>query len=467
MNFNKETKILLLSLAITLGLVGGGIYYLFKDILPGGNQVSVNISNSANNNQSESRISAGEISLTPGDVSVAKRDGIAAFKSGKYEEAVNYFQAALQSKKNDPETLIYLNNAKIGNKKSYSIAVSIPLATEPNFALEVLRGVAQAQNEINLQGGIKNTPLKVVIASDDDRVELVKDIAQNFVKNSEILGVVGHFASDATLAAGEIYNSQQLVAISPTSSAVKISNFSPYVFRTVPSDFMAARALANYMTTKLNKKKAAIFYNSQSGYSQSLKSEFVSAVSLAGGEVSHEFDMSKPDFSAAQSIAQAQGVEVLMLAANSQLLDKGLQVIQVNQRRLPLLAGDGFYALKTLEISQGQGENMVLAVPWHLESNPGADFPQKSRQLWDADVNWRTALSYDAARALITAIETNPSRQGVQQALKSGNFAARGASGELRFANSGDRNAPVQLVQVKSQPNSRSRTGYDFELVRN
>lgn len=60
--------------------------------------------------------------------------------------------------------------------------------------------------------------------------------------------------SDSTLAAGTIYTSGQLVAISPTSTSVKISNFSHYVFRTVPSDFMAARSLANYMVRTLQKK---------------------------------------------------------------------------------------------------------------------------------------------------------------------------------------------------------------------
>nr|WP_306558198.1 ABC transporter substrate-binding protein [Nostoc sp. 'Peltigera malacea cyanobiont' DB3992] len=108
--------------------------------------------------------------------------------------------------------------------------------------------------KINASGGVKGVPLKVGIASDDDNPEIAKQIASSLVSNSEVLGVVGPNTSDSTLAAGTIYTSGQLVAISPTSTSVKISNFSRYVFRTVPSDFMAARSLANYMANTLQKK---------------------------------------------------------------------------------------------------------------------------------------------------------------------------------------------------------------------
>lgn len=66
--------------------------------------------------------------------------------------------------RNDPEARIFLNNARIGKQKSYTIATSVPIGTDPNESLEILRGVAQAQNEINASGGIKGVPLKVAIA---------------------------------------------------------------------------------------------------------------------------------------------------------------------------------------------------------------------------------------------------------------------------------------------------------------
>ena len=465
MSPKNETTILALALLLTVGIVGGGVWWFtngsgFKI----GNTIISN-QETGSNPSLENRISFGEKTLTPGDISPAKKEGVQAIAAKSYDKAIANFTAALKLKPNDPEALIFLNNARIGFK-SYTIVASIPIGTDPNISLEILRGIAQAQNQINRSGGVKGVPLKVGIANDDDKPEISKQIASSLVSNSEVLGVVGPNTSDSTLAAGTIYNSGQLVAISPTSTSVKISNFSRYVFRTVPSDFMAARSLANYMVKRLQKKNAVVFFNSQSNYSQSLKSEFVSSVSLEGGQVSSEFDLSKVDFSAAKSLEQAtkQGAEVLMLAANTETLDKALQVVQINQKRLILLGGDDVYTVKTLEIGREQAAGMVVAVPWHIDSDPKLDFPQKSRQLWGGDVSWRSALSYDATVALIEALKRNPTRSGVQQALFSSDFSATGASGTIRFLASGDRNAPVQLVKIV--PGSRSGTGYDFEPVR-
>jgi branched-chain amino acid transport system substrate-binding protein len=221
------------------------------------------------------------------------------------------------------------------------------------------------------------------------------------------------------------------------------------------------------MVNKLQQKQAAVFFNSQSDYSKSLKSEFVAAVSLEGGQVVNEFDLSSADFSASQSVAEAtkQGAEVLMLAANTDTLDKALQVVQVNQKRLPVLAGDDVYALKTLEVGQQPAEGMVVAIPWHIDTQTNPEFARSSRQLWNADVNWRTALAYDATQALIAALSRSPSRTGIQKALAASDFSAMGASGTVRFLPSGDRNAQVQLVKIEKKESSRSRTGYDFVPV--
>ncbi|MFN6517895.1 MAG: ABC transporter substrate-binding protein [Nostoc sp. CreGUA01] len=466
MSQKNETAVLVLALLLTVGIVATGVWWFTKDGVKITNTISEKPPEPAKNLSLEDRISFGEKILTPGEISPAKKEGVQAIATKSYDRAIASLSASLKLRPNDPETLIYLNNARIGTSQSYTIVASVPMGTDPNTSLEMLRGIAQAQNAINTSGGIKNVPLKVGIANDDNNPEISQKIAANLVNNPQVLGVVGPNSSDTTLAAGTVYNSGQLVAISPTSTSVKISNFSRYVFRTVPSDFMAARTLANYMVKNLQKKNAAVFFNSQSNYSQSLKSEFVSSVSLEGGQVSSEFDLSQADFSAARSVEQAikQGAEVLMLVPNTNTQDKALQVVQVNQKRLTLLGGDNIYTVKTLEIGTEQAVGMIVAVPWHIAGNLMSDFPQKSRQLWGGDVSWRTALSYDATVSLIAALERNPTRSGVQQALLSSDFSATGASGTIRFLASGDRTTPVQLVKIV--PGSRSRTGYDFEPVR-
>ena len=471
MSQKNETVVLVVSLVVTLALVAIGAWWFTKgrDMNPSG--VSVNPSSpgetpSTQSNQVfQERISAGEKLLIPTNPTPEKQAAIKAIASSNYTEAVTQLEASLKSDRNDPEALIYLNNARIGNQKSYTIAASVPITSDVNAAQEILRGVAQAQNEINQGGGIKGIPLKVLIANDENNPETAKQVAAAFIKKPEVLGVIGHYASDVTLATVDTYQSGKLVAISPVSTSVKLSGQSHYVLRTVPSDYVAARALAEYMLQKLKQQKVVVFFNSESGYSQSLKSEFVTAVSLGGGQVFSEVDLSDPNFDAVPSIDQAiqAGAQVLMLAVDTGTLDKAMLVVQVNGKRLRVLAGDDVYTPKTLQLGGLAAENMVLAIPWHIRGNPQAEFPKAATQLWGADVNWRTAMAYDAAKALIAGIRRNPTRTGVQQALLSPNFSATGAGGDIKFLASGDRNQTIQLVTIK--PGKGTRFGYEFVPV--
>ncbi|MCG8361722.1 MAG: ABC transporter substrate-binding protein, partial [Pseudanabaenales cyanobacterium] len=312
----NETAKLFLSLLITLGLVGAGGWWLFKQN-PMGIPDATRLTQTTQ--QTQKQLSAGERGLIPSETSQQKQMGIEAIAAGNYPQAVINLEAALQANRNDPEALIYLNNARIGEQSAYKIAVSVPISTSVNPALEILRGIAQAQAEINQANGVQGVPLQMVIADDQNDAGAAQQVAKALVDDPEVLAVIGHFSSGVTLATEPVYSQGKLTLISPTSTSVKISGVSEYVFRTVPSDRFAASALARYMLEDLQKQKAAVFFNSESDYSQSLKNEFTTAVFGDGGQVIAEFDLASPSFSALDTVEQVlqQEVEVLMLAANT------------------------------------------------------------------------------------------------------------------------------------------------------
>ncbi len=379
---------------------------------------------------------------------------------------------------NDPEALIYLNNAKIkvanpNEKKTYTIAVAVPISKQPNESLEILRGVAQAQNEFNCfssKNSNKDFSLKVSITEDNDNKDYAKEVAKALAKEPNILGVVGHYSSDVTLAARDIYNDKELVAITPVSTAVNLSENTKsknYVFRTVPSDNLAANALAKYMLKTLKKTKAAVLYNDKITYGKSLKEEFEK--SLPGNQKKDkeydEFNLSNPSFSPVNSMKQAikEGAEVLMLVPHDEdTINKALLLIYQNKKKLNILGGDVVF---NPNIFQKDSEwldlinEMVVAIPWHIEANRDSDFVKKSEKLWGGDVSWRTALAYDATKALIEAIKKDPTRSGVRKALLSNSID--GASGKVQFEEDGDRKGTsVQLVKIVcvDQRNQRNQS---------
>lgn len=472
----NEIPALLVALVCTAALTWGGFLLIRSSLRVGdgiltGDRSTDTLSAESPRTAVAERLSAGDQAFFTQNLTPEKQAATEAIRAENYGEAVRLLETSLQQNPNDPEARIYLNNARVLQELGQSperrsladaILVSVPIASDPNGSLEILRGAAQAQAEANTAGG---RSLFIWIADDENDPAIAQEIANFAVEADFIQGVVGHYASDVTLTAAPIYQEGGVVAISPVSTSVRLSNYGDYIFRTVPSDFVAARALANYMLETSQQRRAAVFFNSESAYSQSLMSEFSSALSLGGGQVVSLVDLSDSSFSAAASLEEAtqKGAEALVLLPNTGRLDESLQLVQLAQGRFTLLAGDDVYTSKTLEVGGQAANGMVVAVPWHILAHEGSGFVSASRQLWRGDVNWRTVTAYDATRALVQALSgegTPSSREQVQQTLRSPIFQAEGATEAVQFLPSGDRNMGIQLVRV--QPGSRSGLAFEF-----
>lgn len=478
MTKRNELPVLVGSLLVTALLLGGG-FYLFRDSLLG----STSLENAASEDTTPQTASGDETasssrgivlagadgssgkSVLRGAVSADKQAGLDALAAGDYGTAQTAFAAALQDTRNDPESLIYLNNAGIGDSPSPTIALIVPGAeddTKLGTTQELMRGAAQAQTEINSTGGINGQLLRILIVDDNNDPDTAVDVATALVDEETVLGVIGHFSSGTTLATTDTYETGQLLLISPTSTSVDISRAGDYIFRTVPSDRLAASALADHALQPLNTKQAAIFYNSASNYSQSLKSEFETEFISGGGEIVEVFDISDANFRAATAVqlAQAEGAEVLMLALTLDPLDPLLQIFAANQNALPMLGSDSLYKYRVLSLGNQNATGLTVAVPWHILNYETTAFVSESRQLWGADVNWRTAMAYDAVVSLAEGLRMEPTREGIAAALSESSFQAEGATTTVRFLPTGDRNQPFELVEV--EPGNRSGAGYDF-----
>jgi branched-chain amino acid transport system substrate-binding protein len=235
------------------------------------------------------------------------------------------------------------------------------------------------------------------------------------------------------------------------------------IFRVIPSDQFTGTTLARHLLST-GKGRPIVFYNSQSSYSQSLQNAFSTTLGLEGGQVADLVDLSQGNPTAS---LQGSGADALVLMPDSATFDAAIAVAQANQGQLPVFAGDAFYRIETLEKGGNDLNGAILTVPWHpLRSTP--PFAQNASSLWGGDVNWRTALSYDAFQALRSAQSAGnvapgsgaTGRSTLATSLGGQGFSATGSTGAVSFLPSGDRNATVLLVEV--QPGTRSGTGFDF-----
>ena len=417
-------------------------------------------------------LSCGEEILVQESTVAEKQQGVNSFTTDKYQQAVSWLEKAWQ-KQHDPETLIYLNNARLAAQKAkaHTIAVAAPINDKSlDTAQEILRGVAQAQDEFNRNRKPGQLGLKVLIANDNNDPEQGRAIAKTLVSKGDVLGVIGHYASEVTLASVPVYEQHQLVSISPGSTSEDLSNKSPFFFRTASSDRNTAQALANYLINQAQQRRVAVFYNPQSNYSKSIHDEFHRSFTLSGGQVVKDFDLSVSSFRADVAIdqAQKQGATALVLLPDGQTsrnaFRNALQVIAANQSRHWMVGGDTLYSPEILQmVTPDALSRLVLAAHWHRLSSPNPKFPPAAKELWIGDVSWRTALAYDATGALITALEQlpQPNRTRVQKALATPTFQSVGATGTISFRSSGDRNEFVKEL-VKVVPSKCSPYGFSF-----
>ncbi|MEG3839809.1 bifunctional serine/threonine-protein kinase/ABC transporter substrate-binding protein [Microcoleus sp. herbarium14] len=421
----------------------------------------------------ENHLSEGEKILIPGSILSEKQNGVKAFADGKYSEAISLFEQARKKEARDPETLIYLNNARIAaqNLPAYTIAVVAPLNSSTDdvnqSGQELLRGVAQAQDQVNQGQKINGKSLKVAIADDADKEDQGTEIATvlTATAKSDILAVVGHFSSSVTLKTAPVYEKEKLVLVSPTSTSEDISKSGDFIFRSVSSDRVAAQSLSSYLLNRVRQQTVAVFYNPGNPYSQSLRDQFQTNFISSGGKIVEEFDLSSPLFKPDIAVDKAKKLEAtgLVLFPNVSTRDQAINAIKANRYGYCMVGGDSVYNFRILkEAGKESVYRLVIATFWHRLNSPNQQFPKDSEMLWRAPVSPNTASAYDATRAVIEALKTlpQPTRISVQKALANPSFKIFGATGNISFDKNGDRKeSTIQLVAVVPSSNN---SAYEF-----
>ncbi|MEG4111208.1 MULTISPECIES: bifunctional serine/threonine-protein kinase/ABC transporter substrate-binding protein [unclassified Microcoleus] len=444
-------------------------------------------------------LSCGEESLLKSSTPRLKQAGVNEFAKSNYREAFNYFKRSWhEEERKDPETLIYMNNALLKAKKAdyYTLAVIVPVSTneqgraEIDLPKEILRGVAQAQTEVNLKlfnseidrnlngldfqenQAIKGKGLQVIIADDANLKEESLARANSLVKLGGVLGAIGHYTNAMTVHTVDIYNQNHLVLISPGSTTEEATEKPRnFFFRTVPRTKVSVEVFAKYLIEKKGQTKVAGFYSTTSEATSSFWEEFRKQFRERGGNIANitEFDLSHSDFNvkkAIQEIRQTEKTTIVLSPSHIPIaLNNAMALLQANLDRNWVVGTGGIYSQKTLEAAAQlpSFEKMAAAVSWHHLKSPNRKFLENTRKLWEGNVSHRTALTYDAAKALIQAIEMQhqPSREGMQKTLADPNFSATGATGTIQFDKTGSRKnfSPILVHIVKC---SKEQFGVTF-----
>lgn len=421
--------------------------------------------------QNQNGFSCGEAILIPQNPRIAgaifedKERGTSAFGKGNFNQAIKYFQRYLTSNANDPEARIYLNNALAARAKNpLKIAATVPIIDDQlngsnDIAEQMLRGFAHVQDNFNQNKGIDGRLLFMEIASTGWEKSKIRKIADAIATQENILGVIGYYTSDSIQEAAPSYDGK-MVAISPTSTAVRDSAFklNNYIFRVSPDNSAAAEKLAKYIVYQ-NLKKVAIFYEPNESFAASLKKEFESVVFLNRRQLVDECPVIQTTTEVLKCLQQAKqsDAEVIMLAFSDKVARIAATLIINQSENITILGADTPYLEAVSQINIPV-DKLRIAVRWHRSNSANSKFEKESVKLWGTgDVNWRTAMSYDATMAMVEALrrtQGNYTRQQLYEVLNQRDFSADGVSAKVEFNNLGDRKPlPGIGVLVKVENN--------------
>ncbi|MCY7407268.1 MAG: ABC transporter substrate-binding protein, partial [Alkalinema sp. CAN_BIN05] len=158
------------------------------------------------------------------------------------------------------------------------IAVAAPLDDDgASGGQEIVDSVKLYIDATNRDGGINGRQLKLNIFDDKGNADGAAQVANEIAKSNALV-VLGHRSSDASIAAGSVYQDRKLPAITGTANSPKVTSDRPYYFRIIYTNPDLAKTLSIYAQQVLQFKTASVIYDKASkneeAQSQVIKSAF-------------------------------------------------------------------------------------------------------------------------------------------------------------------------------------------------
>jgi len=131
--------------------------------------------------------------------------------------------------------------------RSLKIGVAVPLSgSGTGRGQEILNAALLAVEEINHAGGVKGRKLELIVKDDKDLPETGKMVANELLQEG-VLGVIGHYSSDVTLAVLPQYISAKTSLISPSVTLSKVPEEGRYFFRTLANNTAQAGVASDFI----------------------------------------------------------------------------------------------------------------------------------------------------------------------------------------------------------------------------
>jgi branched-chain amino acid transport system substrate-binding protein len=328
-----------------------------------------------------------------------------------------------------------------------------------NLGRQIEKGARLALEE---KGSIKGFRLELEAQDDTCNNQGSVSVANKFVSDARIVGVIGPMCSSGCVPAASVYNDKKMMQISPSCTGIAVvQQGSEVTFRTAWNDTVQGDGQAQYAKDELKVKKV-FAVNDQSIYGRGLKDVFKKT--FEGGDrkvvADEAITVGDKDFSALVSKIKSSGADMVYFAG---FIPEGtllLQQIRQGGVTVPFMGGDGIEDQKDFVEAAGQAaEGAYISNGNPQKGKTYDDFAAKYKAKWNEDVGVFSPQAYDAAQIILRAVEKVAKESGGK--LEIDRKALRdeiakvdhdGVTGRIQFEKDGDRRGGTGTViqQVKN-----------------
>jgi len=153
------------------------------------------------------------------------------------------------------------------------------------MGLDIQQGAEVARAERNEAGGIHGFPIEFVVEDDRCSGDEATVVANRVVSDPQIVAVIGHICSGATIAGSDVYEAARIPMVSPSATAALVTERGLDVInRTAFRDDAQGTVDANYLYKVLGVRKLAILHDNDA-YGLGVAEVVRDAFTALGGEV--------------------------------------------------------------------------------------------------------------------------------------------------------------------------------------
>ena len=137
---------------------------------------------------------------------------------------------------------------------------------------EMRNGVNLYLDKINRMGGVNQREIKLLVLNDKNDSKQAIKIALRIAESKDILMVLGHDWSSASISAGRVYKKYGVPAITASSMDLEVTKQNDWYFSRMNDTVFLGEYLANYVQKTLKQKSAIII--AEDGFGKSIADSF-------------------------------------------------------------------------------------------------------------------------------------------------------------------------------------------------